>query len=104
MAVVGIPDGLIERLVVDVVQARVVVSEPSSRRTAIRDKPPKEVLRRVSVCDSREGAVLAAQADAGMEHNGHEESGLTRREPVVSDRLDALIPRHHSRNSSAISG
>src|SRR5438105_1421093 len=104
MSVVGISDGLIQRLVMNVVQAGIALAEASGGRASLLNEPIKKLVHRLAAGDAPECAVLAAEADARIEHHRHEEPGLARSESVVCDSPDTLVPRHHSRNSSAISG
>src|SRR5438105_4749460 len=104
MSVVGISNGFVQRLVMNVVQAGIALAEASGGRAPLLNEPIKKLVHRLAAGDASERAVLAAQTDARIEHHCHEEPRLARSESVVRDGPDTLVPRHHSRNSSAISG
>ena len=100
---VGLADGAIERLVVDLVDTSAVVSTPVRGRVSEPDELREKLACRLTVDDARERGVLALQTDAGVPHDGHQEARLALREAEVGDSLDAGVERHQM-NSSARSG
>src|ERR1700733_3267069 len=67
------------------------------------DQVSKEILHFLTVSDSGERAVIAAEADAGMQHDGDEKARLAFGVPVLRHGAPAFFPGHR-KNSSASPG
>jgi hypothetical protein len=102
MAIVRLPDGSIERLVMDVVQPGLVMATRSGGRVATRSNDRKKscIFWPYAI---RPRAVVTAQTDARVEHDCDQKARLTRRESEIGHGSKALV-RRHSRNSSARCG
>jgi len=89
IAIVRLPNRLVERLVLE-------VDEPSSVQRAggdhchvpAVDELPQKVMRLLAVGDAGERAVLPLQKDPCIDHDMHEEPRLALREAEASDGLD----------------
>src|ERR1700674_2752310 len=95
-------DGSIERLLVQVIDASAIVPAVVHRREAEPDEPGKQLPRLLPVDDPAEGGVLARDADAGVQHDGHEEPRLAFREAAhLGNRLRAFVERHRNISSAS---
>ena len=101
VAAVGLPDGVVERSVMDVVQARAVVDAVRGDSMPTSDELlEKRVAFLAAVGDAGEGGILAFDAQTRVPHHEHEEPGLALGEAVVGEGLHAFVGRHRQ-NSSA---
>ena len=82
MTIVRLANGAIQRLVVDVVQARLVMAARVRRGVRRAPAAPKEVVHLPAVGDAGERAVVPAETDAGVQHHRHQEAGLALGEAV----------------------
>jgi hypothetical protein len=91
VATVGFADGVIERLVVQVAQARAVVNAVDGDRELAPDEfVEQRVAPIAAVGDPSEGGVLPPHTETRVPHHEHEESRLALREAVIGHRLHAF--------------
>ena len=95
-------DGLVERDVVQVVDARLAGAAQVGRHELATGELGEKVDQLLPADDARERTVLPAQKDAGMQHHLDQEGGLALRKSEVGDPRDPLLVGH--RNSSTIRG
>ena len=91
MPTVGLTDGVVERLVLHLINASAIVSAAIGGGVSTVDELREKPARLLSVDDAGEGRVLARQTYAGMQHDGHQEARLAPCEAEVGDGLDALF-------------
>ena len=100
IAALGLADGAIERLMMDVIERRAVVQTVAGGRVAALDELVEKLGHVVPVRRAGEGRVLARHTDAGVQHDRDQEPRLALREAEFRDGLDAILSRHF-KNSSA---
>jgi hypothetical protein len=90
IAVVRLPDGFVERLVVNVVET------PSPNRSwldgsgeSASDQAGHELAAVLAACRTGERAVLPLQKASGVDHDSHEELALSQRQAVLTEGGDA---------------
>ena len=71
-----------------------VVSTRVGRRVPQPDELGEKPPGLFAVDDAGEGSVLAEEAHAGMQHDGHQEACLALSKPEVRNGLDALFELH----------
>ena len=96
---VCLADGRVERPLVDVVDARAVVTAVVHRGVLKSDELGEELPRLRTVDDAAEARVLAWDADAGVQHHGRQESRLALGEALLGDDMDAFVEGHRSSSS-----
>ena len=90
MTVVRLADGLVERLVLDVIQpAAVERAGRDRRRVAAVDELGEKVVRLLTVREARERAVLPFEEHAGEDQHVHQEPRLTLGEAEPHEGADA---------------
>ena len=90
--VVGVVNRLVERLVVQVVQAAAMERPGCDGPGVAADhEPVEEVVRLLAVGDAGEGAVLPLQKDAAVDEDQGEKPRLARAEPEQLDAVDPLL-------------
>jgi len=94
MRAIRFTDGPVQSDVMDVIEPPTIVSARVRRRVPPADELPKKGTRLLAMNDAGEGRVLAQQADAGVAHHQHQESGLTLREPELGDGLNPVFGSH----------
>src|SRR5436309_768550 len=114
MAVIWLADGLVERLVLDVIQPAAVKSTRGERRgVAGRDELRQKVVRLLPVCQASERPVLPFEEHPGEDQHMDQKPCLALGEPpshegADSRRTDAVTEANrdglHHRNSSATRG
>src|SRR5262245_44641884 len=103
MAAIGLADGSIQRLVVDVVDVSAVVTTGVRRRKSPADQLREKLARLLAVDDAGEGAVLPEQTRPGVLHHEYEKARLALRESESDDSCDIVL-RLHQNTSSARCG
>ena len=94
MPVVGLLDGGVERLMVQVKQPAAVPGAGRDRpRVAALDQPMQEIGRLLAVGDAGEAAVLALDENAAVDQNLDKEPRLAWCEAEGADRRGALLGR-----------
>jgi hypothetical protein len=94
--------GFVQRRVVDVKDAGLVVPAPIGRCELAARQFVQEVDQLLTAGDARKRAVLATQEEAGVQHYLDQECSLALREAECGDPRDPLLVRH--RNSSKMPG
>src|ERR1700681_1343703 len=98
----GLADGSIKRLLLQMIDARAIVPAVVHRREAEAHELGEKLPRFLPVDDPAEGGVLARNADAGMQHDGHEEPCLALREAAhLGNRLNAFVRGHRNISSAS---
>ena len=96
-AIVGLANGGVEGLVMDMEQARAAVGTGLRGDETTRFQRLEERPHRLAILDARVRAVLAAEADACVGHHRHEEPSLALREAETPDGCHSLGVRHRGR-------
>jgi hypothetical protein len=97
----GFADGVVQRLVMQVIEPRSIVDAADVVRVAAPDEPAEErVTPPSTVGDASEARVLTWDANAAVAQDEHDEPRLALGEAEVDDGLDAFLVRHRH-NSSA---
>ncbi len=95
-------DGSIERLLMQVIDASAIVPAVVHRREAESGELGEKLPRLLPMDDPAEGGVLARDADAGVQHDGHEEPRLALREAAhVGNRLSTFREGHRNISSAS---
>ena len=103
MPIVGLADGAIETLVVDVIDApRAAPARVRRGKSPVR-QVLEEIARVLAKDDVCEGRVLPRHADTGMQHDRRQEGGLAWREAIRGDRRGPVGEGHRS-TFSAVCG
>src|SRR5262249_12564807 len=100
MTVVGVADGAIERLVVQMEQSPGMLTTPPRRRVPAYHETVEKLVHLASVANAGKGAVLAADTDAGVQHDRDEKGRLPFREAEHGDLRDAFGEGHQSSSSA----
>ena len=90
----GLADGVIERAVTHVIEARPVVQAAADRGLPALDEAVEQRVHPAAIGRSGEGRVLARHTDPGVPHYHHQEACLTVGEPeipMVLTRSSAVI-------------
>src|SRR5262249_56752262 len=103
MSTVGLADGSIEGLVMNVIDAPAVVTTRVRRRKSPADELREELARLLAVDDAGERAVLPEQTHPGVLHHEHEKARLAFSESEFDDGRDTVL-RLHQNTSSARCG
>src|SRR5262245_29423484 len=103
MATIGVADGSIQRLVLDVVDASSIVTTGVRRRQSAADEFREKLARFLAVDDAGERAVLPEQTHPGVLHHEHEKARLTLGESESGNSCDTVL-RLHQNTSSARCG
>src|SRR5262245_12513115 len=103
MSTVGLADGSIERLVMNVIDAPAVVTTAVRRRKPAADELREKLACLLAVDDAGKRGVLPEKTDAGVLHHKHEKARLALGESESSDRGDTVL-RLHQNTSSARCG
>src|SRR5262245_43144417 len=82
----------------DLIDAPAVVAARVGGRVAQAHELGEKLPRLLAFDDARKRRVLTEQADAGVEHHGHEEASLALGEAELSDGLDTLIELHQMKS------
>ena len=91
MPVIWFADRGVERFVVDVEDSTPLLgSNRGGGGQPLGQQPLDEVVHLLAMSDAREGAVLAADKHAGMQHYCHEELGLTVGETERRNGFDSV--------------
>jgi hypothetical protein len=94
-------DEEIQRLVIDVIDPRAVVSTPDLVGVPTLDQLVEErVASPAAVRDSGEACILPRDADTGVAHHLHQEARLAFRETAVDDGPNAFVLGHRQSSSA----
>jgi hypothetical protein len=91
---VGLTDGGVQRSLVDVVDARAVMTAVEHRCVLKMHELGEELPRLRSIDDAAEPRVLPRDADAGVEHYRRQKPRLTLGEAILGKSLDAFMEGH----------
>jgi len=100
MSTVGLADGPVESLVVQVVDASAVVTTGVRRRKSAVDELREKLARLLPVDDAGERGVLPQKADPGVLHHEHEKARLALCESEFDDGRDTVLRLHQSISSA----
>ena len=90
MAIIRLADGLVERLVLDVIEPAAVERARRDRRgVPVSDELGEKVVRLLAVRETGERAVLPFEKHAGEDEHVDEKPRLADREAQIHQRLDA---------------
>ena len=91
---VGLSDGLVERVVLHVIELRAVVQAPADGSVFPRRELVEELAHLVSVRRARELGVLPQDAHTRLQHHGHQKPRLALRVAEFRDRLYPILKVH----------
>src|SRR5258705_13345039 len=103
MAAVGLGDGSVQRLVVDVVDVPAVVTTTVRCRQSAADELREKLARLLPVDDAGERRVLPEKARPRVLHHEYEKARLALSESEFNNRRDTVM-RLHQNISSATCG